>query len=133
MNAQRVEGRYDVRGDGGYVLAPPSKHCEGEYSWHKPLIATSDLPAFNPDWRPIKGSSDWGERRIHDAQKYISTIKATSGQGGHNETYRAAIILRDGGLSEGEAMAAIEEWNETNADPPWTRRELLHKIRSVYL
>jgi hypothetical protein len=24
------------------------------------------------------------------------------------------------------------EWNQTNAEPPWTVKELLHKVRDAY-
>lgn len=59
---------------------------------------------------------------------YIAHIRAISGQGGHNATFRAACKLRDSGLGEAEALAALVEWNETNAQPKWTVKELLHKV-----
>ena len=63
---------------------------------------------------------------------YIAKIIAVSGQNGHHDTYRAVCVLKDAGLDETECMAAISEWNMTNAQPPWTVRELLHKVRSAY-
>lgn len=53
---------------------------------------------------------------------------AISGQRGHNLTFNVACILICGfGLSEQEAMAAIQEWNQ-GCKPPWSERELLHKF-----
>jgi hypothetical protein len=130
-NGQKIENRYDVRGDGGYVLAPPSSHSEGSYKWHKPLISVAELPVFNMDWRPASRFT-YDDKKVFDGVKYISTIHAVSGSGGHNDTYRAACTLRESGLSEGEALLALQDWNRTNADPPWSDRELLHKVRYAY-
>lgn len=135
-NASKIEGdggiTYDVRGDGGYVLAPPSRHAAGAYSWIKPLIETDKLPKFDPAWRPERATKERSEREIRDGLKYIQKITAISGQNGHGETFRAAATLRDSGLSESEALLALQAWNKTNCDPVWSDRELLHKIRSVY-
>ena len=48
-NGQKINGKYDVRGDGGYALVPPSRHSEGEYTWCKPLVAVDELPLFLPE------------------------------------------------------------------------------------
>jgi hypothetical protein len=131
-NAQKVENRYDVRGDGGYVLAPPSLHSEGAYSWKKPLVDPSKLPVFVDSWRPPTRNFEADDKQITNAVAYISKIRAISGQGGHDDTFRAAKILREAGLSEAEGLLALQSWNKTNAEPPWSDRELLHKIRQAY-
>ncbi len=66
------------------------------------------------------------------ARKYISTMpKAISGQGGHNATFRVACVLVLGfGLSEGEALGLLREWN-IGCEPPWSERELEHKVQSA--
>ena len=122
---------YDIRGDGGYALAPPSKHSEGQYKWTKPLIPTKDLPVFRMEWRPQAAVLDTS-KQVTDGLAYISKIVATSGAGGHDATFRAVNKLKLAGMGEAEALMALQRWNETNAQPPWSDRELLHKIRSVY-
>jgi hypothetical protein len=133
-NGIKIEGHYDVKGDGGYVLAPPSTHSEGCYKWvkDKNLTAVKDLPYFKPSWRPETVSETSYDKIIKDGAAYIAKIVAVEGQGGHDTTYRAAACLKTAGLSEAEAFVALMEWNKTNADPPWTDRELLHKVKSVY-
>jgi hypothetical protein len=63
---------------------------------------------------------------------YLQKITAVAGEGGHNQTFRAACKLRDAGLTADEALVILSDWNETNAEPPWSATELTHKIASAY-
>jgi hypothetical protein len=135
-NGVRVQERYDVRGDGGYVLLPPSVHTDGVYEWIKGPVPTSELPPFRMEWRnvnkPETSDESFGSPPIRDGIAYIHTIRAIAGQRGHDETWRAVQRLKDSGLSESEALYAMCEWNKTNAEPPWTTKELIHKVRDCY-
>jgi len=56
---------------------------------------------------------------------------AVSGQNGHSTTYTAAVGLVHGfGLSEGDALSLLSDWNRS-CQPPWSDRELIHKIRDA--
>jgi len=137
-NRAGVLGRkIDVRGEGGYAAAPPSVHPSGaRYSWlHYDLRAK--LPVFDAAWlvdasRPKERLSKAYAGVVRNAVAYIRKIHAEAGQGGHNATFRAACRLRDAGLSEDEALAILSDWNETHASPPWSARELEHKIHSAF-
>lgn len=132
-NDRKVFGRYDVRGDGGYVLAPPSPHSEGFYRWYAGPVNPLNLPVFCEAWRPKRLPAPCAlGKRIHSGARYISRIYAVSGQGGHNATFQAALALRRAGLSRDDAYEALAAWNETNADPPWSEAELIHKINDAY-
>ena len=56
---------------------------------------------------------------------------AISGADGHKQTFTVACALINGfALTESEALAYLHEYNRT-CDPPWTDRELEHKIQSA--
>ena len=66
------------------------------------------------------------------ARKYLMMLPPSiSGQGGHNAAFHAACVLVLGfGLDEGTSICLMREWNAT-CSPPWTDRELGHKIRQA--
>ncbi len=78
----------------------------------------------------LPSSEQTGELR--NAVAYIRRIHAQAGEGGHNATFRADCKLRDAGLSAEETLRVLGDWNETNANPPWSAADLAHKIRSVF-
>lgn len=63
------------------------------------------------------------------ARKYLAKMPAAvSGQDGHGRTFNAACILTLGfGLPANEALGLLREYNQV-CQPPWTDKELLHKI-----
>jgi hypothetical protein len=67
---------------------------------------------------------------IARARKYLAKLPpAISGQGGHAATFRAACRLVIGfGLDREQALSLLLEWNETHCQPPWSERELKHKV-----
>jgi hypothetical protein len=77
-------------------------------------------------------STTRGRAIVDRARSYVDRIPgAVSGQGGHHHTYRVALALVKGfELNEGTAFVLLAEWNGTCA-PPWSERELVHKIRSA--
>jgi hypothetical protein len=66
------------------------------------------------------------------ARLYLDKVPpAVSGQGGHNQTFRAACVLVQGfSLSPEDAMPLLKEWNE-RCQPPWTEKELRHKLQGA--
>lgn len=56
---------------------------------------------------------------------------AISGQDGHGATLRAAAECYRFGLSDSEAAAALDWFNDNKCQPRWTPRELAHKLRSA--
>lgn len=122
-----IMDKVDIRGDGGYVVGPGSTIGDKRYELVGEI--TLDLPPFDLGWIPEVQSV---RQEVRNGVRYISHIQAISGQGGHNSTFRAACKLRDAGMDEAEALAAMVEWNRTNCLPPWTTKDLLHKVKSAF-
>ena len=60
---------------------------------------------------------------------YLSKLpSAVSGAGGHPSTFRAACECVRFGLSDADALTLLREWNGTHCRPPWTEKELAHKL-----
>lgn len=66
------------------------------------------------------------------AASYAAKVPgAVSGQGGHSATYDLARVLaHDFALSEGESLQILEQWNQ-RCSPPWSRKDLEHKVRQA--
>jgi hypothetical protein len=69
---------------------------------------------------------------IDRARRYLEKVPgAVSGQNGHKQTFTVALALVNGfALSEPDAFALLSEYNRT-CQPPWTEKELWHKVRSA--
>jgi len=72
------------------------------------------------------------DRRLERAAQYLAKVPpAVSGQGGHNQTFAAACrVLLGFDLNYDEALPLFQEWN-TKCQPPWTARELEHKLQDA--
>ena len=73
--------------------------------------------------------------RVKGARAYLAKLPAAvSGQGGHPATYRAASILAHGfELPWDDAWGLLQEWNASHCTPPWTDKDLRHKLNDAYV
>jgi len=143
----------DIRADGGQVLAPGSKHASGVlYRRLGTWPPVSELPPFDPAWlapdtaaAPAPASHkplapprsaptslpDHG-RLLDRARAYLRSVPgAVEGNGGDHHTFVAACrLVRDFGLSTGDALDLLREWNAT-CKPAWSESDLQEKIDSA--
>lgn len=71
--------------------------------------------------------------RIRRASHYISKMDpAISGSGGHLQTFKVALVLTRGfELPDDVAIDLLEREYNPRCDPPWSRRELEHKVETA--
>lgn len=128
----------DIRGEGGYVVAPGSIVGDGCYEWKD---------AYSPDNRPIAEAPQWlidlckkpaaknaasGVRVVEEddialarADEYLRRFAPEAVQGGRDDTaYKLAARLYDEGISKEACLERLLRWNETNCHPPLELHEM---------
>lgn len=123
----------DVRGDGGYVVAPPSVHpvTGRTYEWEvppdelPPARADANVMAFVQSVRPssYRGA---GERR----EKFKLPDKIRKGER-NDVLFRYGCQMQSAGWPDDAVIAAIETANKLNCDPPVPDCEVRQVVRSV--
>ena len=140
----------DIRGDGGYVLAPGSRHPSGlTYQligcWPASL---DELPRFDPAWIAPNPTAEASARQacqvesneatpdheilIRRARAYLEkTPPAIQGQGGDARTFQVCCrLVRGFDLSDNDALELLTSWNQTCV-PPWSDLELRAKVEGA--
>jgi hypothetical protein len=145
-SANKLGPRIDIRGQNGHIVAAPSPGAEGgQYelvddeapiellpdAWAQRVIETHapSRPAAPPSHTRSTGNrADAVER----CRLYVQKMDpAVSGSGGHQATWRVAqVCVRGFGLGRDDAMEIMREYNQRCA-PPWSDRELEHKVDSA--
>ncbi len=135
----------DVRGEGGFVVAPPSIHPSGnEYRWAEGRSPWEVKLAPAPAWlieklrpksaimqlTPMISRLPEPEDVMRRAKAYLAKIPgAVSGNDGHGQTWKATLAVVRGfalGLEPGYDLL-LREYNP-RCDPSWSESELRHKV-----
>lgn len=116
----------DVRGEGGYVVAPPSVHPNGrDYAWEDDPDDIGITP-LNEVVRELIESKKNGLNR--DEFKLPDRIPS----GSRNDTlYRLACSLQARGLSDDAILAAVRKTNEDLCDEPVEDDEITNLVNSA--
>ena len=103
--------KIDVRGDGGYVVAPGSEHASGaRYEWIGEPPSIDALPVFDPEWLASKSPS---------GTVPIATLPMAVSEGSRNDTlFTEGCRLRRLGWSETEITASLSAVNVERCKPP---------------
>jgi hypothetical protein len=122
----------DLRGDGGYVVAPPSMHPSGRrYAWevsHHP----DDMPvAPLPGWlaaRLADGAARLGHPRAH----WRAIARDGVGEGQRNTTLASfAGHLLWHGVDPEVALELLACWNAQRCRPPLPQEEVARTVESI--
>lgn len=125
----------DVRGDGGYVIAPPSLHLSGErYRWHNPETDPAPLPRWLlAALDPPRRVSPWSlvRDRNHGSDRLGALVRFVASQpvGNRNSAlFWASCRAAEEGCSSDEAGALLLDAARACG---LEEREALRTIRSA--
>lgn len=117
----------DVRGEGGYVIAPPSTHPNGTlYEWED---APDEVPLAEVD-DIVKELLKISENKKQFGHKF--ELPKTIDSGKRNTTlYKFACSMQAQGASDNAIIAAVKEENRTRCIEPLPEDEVLQIIESA--
>lgn len=119
----------DIRGDGGYIMAPPSLHPNGNrYRWRDNL-SIDEVPIIEMDDN-IKYLLFHDSNMLQSKPAYISPDKIPDGE--RNGTiFKFACMMQARGASDSAVFAATMAENEAKCCPPLTEREVQIIVNSA--
>lgn len=117
----------DVRGEGGYIVAPPSIHPNGRrYTWDIDAHL-NDIGITEADDNVIKLAT----YRMKDGNSFSLPAKAINAGSRNDTIFRLVCSLQSKGLSDRALLAVAHIENEERCKPPlpWKEvEEIVHKV-----
>jgi hypothetical protein len=142
-STSKIAPGIDVRGDGGFVVAPPSGHLSGNaYTWRNgPVGEPQPLPAWLEALIAAKPERSAGNLERFQSgsttasERWLYEALARATEGNRNDTgLWLACQLRDAGIAEPEAAEVLRQYAARcpAGQTPYSEREALATCRSAY-
>lgn len=124
----------DVRGDGGYIVAPPSLHTSGRpYQWE---------PGCDPEHGSLAPLPQWLQDLLQVLTRKSKPVRSTAGwrklvaegavEGSRNQTVASlAGFLLHRGVDFMITLELLQAWNEARNLPPLAPEEVTQVVESI--
>jgi putative DNA primase/helicase len=121
----------DVRGEGGYIVAPPSRHASGHcYAWRPSREPESIQLATPPEW--LLDIITGGNKPPTPSPAAPGGLTGQILEGARNDTLLSlGGTMRRKGMSGGAIAAALAEENQVRCSPPLSGKEVESIAASV--
>jgi hypothetical protein len=130
-SAGKIGPGLDIRGDGGYVVTPPSRHGSGLcYAWAAAGQADSVDLAECPAWLMELVGADTEPKGVTSLSRSPTADPILEGRR-NDSLARIAGAMRRQECSEETIFAALREENERRCQPPLPEGEVLRIARSI--
>lgn len=123
----------DFRGEGGYIIAPPSKAFSskikrlGEYKWE---ISLDDAELLDLPEKYLSTIVHPMSTNVYQGPQLSTKIKMFSEGRRDNDLFHVANCLIKGGMPEDEVYQIISSLSLI-CDPPFSQKEAIEKVNSV--
>ncbi len=129
-SAGRIAPGIDLRGDGGYVIAPPSGHVSGTaYEWAGGYAPGDVALAVPPRWLRLDATVSAPPE--HSGRARLADDELLAEGGRNDRLMRLGAAWRRSGLTADEIAAALLAVNERRCRPPLARAEVEKIAASV--
>jgi putative DNA primase/helicase len=137
-SAGKLAPGIDIRGNGGYVVATPSRHQNGKfYTWNCSPYPMREEIAHAPDWLVNLALGRTGSTNAtkvptpsnSKSEKFIIPDKVCDGQGREDLIVRYAGHLRGKGLDQSTVERTLLDYNQLHISPPLDEEIVLDRAR----
>jgi len=129
-SAGKIAPGIDVRGDGGYVLVPPSVHPSGKkYAWS---VDCSTSVTEAPEWLLTRANGTNANGATTPPSAWRDLVCHGVDEGSRNDSIaRLAGYLLRHHVDPIVALEMLSAWNATRCRPPLDEKELATIIDSI--
>lgn len=129
-SARKLGAGLDVRGDGGYIVAPPSVHPSG--ALYMRSVDSEKFIAEAPDWllKLVTERTQGTAARL--PEEWMQMIDNNIGEGRRNDSIaRIAGLLFACGLDPYLTLALCMAVNDSRCQPPLPEAEVIKTVNSI--